>query len=1459
MKHKSKKTLAFLIAILVITLIGFTIVFAVAENTSSIANTVEDTNKTPAVLDSNYYLPYTARDIATYNNLYCVLETRALDGAIYYYNDIGFQATAMADIQGTNATFYKIQNGTLIDNGTVNCAENNIMAGIVAEPNPDSLFDSDIPIYKGYGALTVKNSSSYFRYNILYTITQTAVHKYYNTWISKFGDDKVFEKDNVLWSDFDDDKETTAEKYIEAIKNSGKTYNAKIYFLQKTGDTETFAIQNLILVEIEDEIQIPVTKVWNDSVDITNRRKITVKLLANGDDTGKTLKLNSDNSWQGTFTELDKTDSSGNDIIYTIEEISVAGYDSEITGDQSTGFTITNTLKTTSISVTKSWYDDNDVDQIRPTAITVKLYENNTEVSNEVTLNAQNNWTYTFTNLPEYKNGTKITYTVKEIDTIDGYTSVITGDVAQGFTITNIHEPEPKGYVEITGTVWKDGNGGKANEINGKLDSNETRLQGIKVILKDVNGNPIKSIYTDENGEFTRTDYALTQEDGTYTIRVNYDNSLNVYKLYEDADTVKEKLKTAYVEFEYDASKYTTVATATSGADTSKAQEDETTRNVFDGKYGTVTLETEGDAGANVKITASTQNVIPFETYADKTTTTRAETVRYCNGNGTHIRTNPSGAWLDVRTDNNDAINHEETCSNKQHILKTQDIEVGIIPNVNLGLFEREQPDVAIFSDISKVKVTMQGQEYTYLYNVRSNEKNNVGLKVKFENKDTYTYQRPVNPADIAYINETNNDLMSVDVTYEVTLANLSTTLPVTIHNIRTYFDNRYTLTTTGWTQNAGEEFSTATKVDGLNVTVNPGTESEKIELTYSISLEAIRNLLNENATLNHAVEIEGYSTKYGANTLYAEQRTGGRNNQPYGGYDNDSHPGNAGIHINDQGRLAATNLEDDTDIAPSFVLCKDERYYKVLSGNVWEDSDSNAEDGYRLGDGKKSDTDKNVENVKVELFKINDDGTLEIAKLHYLDTDNAEVKTKDAITYTDSNGNYAFGDENYSVVTDKYVIKFTYGAEIDGSVTSAIDGSGISARDYKSTIISQENINVYNRFKETDISDEWHLNASDGYSVAVDTIEERTTISDLQYSNFGEQLYITAWTKPFTMQLEFDPSVGKSTTVETDGMTIFHNELNIFDFGIIERAREDIFIETTVEHLKITLANGQVLTQGDPRVDELNYAKPIGFNQNIDNGTAARNALEKQILIEMDTELMQGAQLDVKYAIKVTNNSEKDIDIDANNDGQYKTEFYYFGTNNEGAKEVNTSINYVVDYLDSELTYTWENADDWQQKSADELLAEGLISEATCNAIKENDYATYITTKFSNLKAGESMTDYVNAKKLLANQDENIYDNHAEILKINAKTARTIKQTGASKEYKMGNYVPSLAARVINTDVNAEKAGLHEQDDDRLKIVITPPTGTTMYIITYVVTGLLGLIVIGAVIILIKKKVLTK
>jgi len=51
-------------------------------------------------------------------------------------------------------------------------------------------------------------------------------------------------------------------------------------------------------------------------------------------------------------------------------------------------------------------------------------------------------WTYTAVDLPKYKNGKEINYTIKEVDVPANYTATITGDMAKGFVVKNYHKPE---------------------------------------------------------------------------------------------------------------------------------------------------------------------------------------------------------------------------------------------------------------------------------------------------------------------------------------------------------------------------------------------------------------------------------------------------------------------------------------------------------------------------------------------------------------------------------------------------------------------------------------------------------------------------------------------------------------------------------------------------------------------------------------------------------------------------------------------------------------------------------------------------------------------------------------------------------------------------------------------------------------------------------------------------------
>ena len=74
--------------------------------------------------------------------------------------------------------------------------------------------------------------------------------------------------------------------------------------------------------------------------------------------------------------------------------------------------------------------------------MTVHLYADGKKIES-VKLSKANHWQYTFKDLDQYKDGKEITYTVKE-EAISGYDITITGDVKNGFVITNTKEtPRP--------------------------------------------------------------------------------------------------------------------------------------------------------------------------------------------------------------------------------------------------------------------------------------------------------------------------------------------------------------------------------------------------------------------------------------------------------------------------------------------------------------------------------------------------------------------------------------------------------------------------------------------------------------------------------------------------------------------------------------------------------------------------------------------------------------------------------------------------------------------------------------------------------------------------------------------------------------------------------------------------------------------------------------------------------
>ena len=175
-------------------------------------------------------------------------------------------------------------------------------------------------------------------------------------------------------------------------------------------------------------ISVPVEKKWVGPA----AEKATVRLLADGEDTGKKTELSKSNSWKHTFEGLPKYSKSGSEVRYTVAEDAVEGYGSKVTAGAEGGFTVTNTSTAkVSVPVEKKW--------VGPAAAkaTVRLLADGEDTGKKTELSKSNSWKHTFEGLPKYsKSGSEVRYTVAE-DAVEGYGSKVTGDAERGFTVTN--------------------------------------------------------------------------------------------------------------------------------------------------------------------------------------------------------------------------------------------------------------------------------------------------------------------------------------------------------------------------------------------------------------------------------------------------------------------------------------------------------------------------------------------------------------------------------------------------------------------------------------------------------------------------------------------------------------------------------------------------------------------------------------------------------------------------------------------------------------------------------------------------------------------------------------------------------------------------------------------------------------------------------------------------------------
>lgn len=352
-------------------------------------------------------------------------------------------------------------------------------------------------------------------------------------------------------------RENEVNDYTTEIKNPD---NNKAFIITNKHTPETTTIR--------------VTKKWEDNSNQDNKRpeSITVTLKATISKDGKTQDVTNSikvltgnnskksmsadpndpkaNQWGSIEWKNLPVYMDGKTISYSVEEVSITDYESEVTEptyndtDKVYEVTITNTHKADLVSktATKVWNDDSDRDGNRPDKVRFQLYKvvngketavekdgNGKNGSQIVTVTGQSNadiWTVTWEKLPKFEDGTEIKYIVKEMsltgtgeiskEELGKYSKASNKD---GLTITNTYKPETVN--KTVKKLWNDGNNVSKlrsdievtlkAQIDISKDSKNPELQSVDVRKYDESKN------TFVDAEETQILKLIDGESATYT------------------------------------------------------------------------------------------------------------------------------------------------------------------------------------------------------------------------------------------------------------------------------------------------------------------------------------------------------------------------------------------------------------------------------------------------------------------------------------------------------------------------------------------------------------------------------------------------------------------------------------------------------------------------------------------------------------------------------------------------------------------------------------------------------------------------------------------------------------------------------------------------------------------------------------------------------------------------------
>ena len=826
---------------------------------------------------------------------------------------------------------------------------------------------------------------------------------------------------------------------------------------------------------------------------------------------------------------------------------------------------------------------------------------------------------------------------------------------------------------------------------------------------------------------------------------------------YLFTDVEISKLSNYYIEYEYNGLKYKSVIVNTSAQNGSKAT-DEIETNIMDKKFARV------DSTGNNEVSIKNSNSTEITKLGYGQTQNNVATPNFESNSITTVHANTKDTNYKISYTNDDYKNG-----------------VTEIRNINLGLYQKEQADLSLTQDLENINVGVNGYWHIYKYAKRNlsdsgynkNDKNTWNVGVKFKNSYTGTYRRAIYKADYEYEKADDRDKeLKMYLTYKIAITNESSYL-TKVNNIVDYFDNRYTLIGVGTgldTQNnitgninvqAIEKYKDNYQkcIINTNTIINSG-ESNYIYIQFRVERSGILSIMNNDELMINRAEINSY-------TVYKDN-----NGNTVAAIDRDSVPGNAKIeNIN--------TFEDDTDSAPAIQLeLKDDR---KITGTVFVDSTTGElkTGEIRQGNGQFDNGENTVSGVKVTLHELNN-------------------SIGDIETTTDANGNY----EISGYIPGQYTITYTWGD-----------------KDYK---VQYYKGTVYDSSRDQN-NKEWYKDAVDTRKTdAIDNYDERKAI-DKEVANItnhtvgeevskaynGEQSAITI-TKMNSVTPTMEFGVEYETTI-TDG-TADKVEFIVknVDFGIVERARQQLDLQKRVSTFKVTLANGQVLA--DAKVTEDGKLEGTTNHMTYMGPSTSGNGYVK---LETDDELIEGATLNITYQIKAINQSEVD----------YMSENYY----KYGIKEGNIATltpSAVVDYLDKNLGFVEDNNRDWKQITSEDLEKLNAVKVGDTEYLN-NKKILYTEATTKALKPTETVSVGLNVSKLLTSSEDLTFNNDAEVARITPP----------------GN--PPVVPPKYPPVVPAED------------IIIVPSTGANMNYLLPIIVGMVSLVILGVGVFVIKKKVI--